>query len=245
MMSSALSAQFSTQPTPDDSFDDGSVPKFTDREGTIETDDRHSSDDTFQSDVIDLLSDTETSIDDDDDDDEFTITEVKPTLLALTTLRPLGIDIKPNLKLLQTSQYDEQKRELAQPPRTNIRKGRTLVRMTEAQETEIVTLYDAGWSQSRIAARLGRPPQTIQSFLRRRRLRLSAFVSTLHGSASGQHAGQGRWPLHQHRQQRQGNAPPQHTTPLTMMDAPQSMLKDDPGYDDVKPNNRSQKEEPF
>ncbi|CBQ67484.1 hypothetical protein sr11435 [Sporisorium reilianum SRZ2] len=250
-MSSVTSAPAFVDPFHDDTLVDDVQSQYVDREGTIEPDDDgYSSDDASSPEVIELLSDTETSV----DDDEFTITDIKPTLLPSpsTSTAYLGTeDLKPALyptpststsylgaadlkPALHPAQYTEQK------PAVSSRKGKPQVRLTHAQETEIVALSDAGWSQQRIAERLGRPHQTVGGFLRRRRMKLDAYLSTLPGSAP-QRAPQRRRPP-QHRQQRQLR---QGTTaPQQMHGAAQFVFKHDP-EGDVKMGGGWKKEEPL
>ncbi|CDU23699.1 related to RRP1-involved in processing rRNA precursor species to mature rRNAs [Sporisorium scitamineum] len=237
-MSSFQPALIPSEPSPNSSLINGTESHLVDREATVEADEHYDYDDASYAKVIDLLSDSEMSLNDDDDDD-ITIVNVKPTLPPSISIPPVSVDIDP---AHLPSQYDEQYLDVA-PPLADSANRVHRVRMTEAQETEIVALSDAGWSQQRIAERLGRPVRTISGFLRRRRLRLNNFLSTLPGSTPAQRVAQQRRQP-QHRQQRQQTAPRARIQRAGMMDerVPQFMLKNDPDQD-VKPNNRFKQEE--
>ena len=147
---------------------------FSDRETTVAPSEScYSSDATSDTEVIDLLDDDGSDFGDDGADRK---ASPAPTTASSSSSVQVLATVKAPTPPPQPDENKPIVRRGRQP-------GSTIQGfLTDAQQAQIVSLREAGWNNIRIAEHLNRSPNTISSFLRRRRLRINQLVATLPGS---------------------------------------------------------------
>ncbi|SPO20655.1 uncharacterized protein UTRI_00131 [Ustilago trichophora] len=163
--------------------------RHSDDGSTVDSSDDGHSDTTSDTQLIDVLSETESAYTEDFNDDGAG-REIPPTPTVLTTstdsssVRLLAsVQDQPNPSVIMNDTKPRGEGP-ATPRRRGRRPGSKFTFLTESEQAQIVSFREAGWNVRMIAEHLNRPVGTIASFTRRRKLMLAKLISSLPGSSA-------------------------------------------------------------
>lgn len=166
----------SAAPTKAPHSDDGSTIDFSE--------DGHS-DTTSDTQVIDVLSETESAYTEDfNKDGAGRRSSPAPTVLTISTGTLLAsVQDQPDPSVIMNNTKPREEGP-ASPRRRGRPPGSKVTLLTESEQTQIVSFREAGWNLRKIAEHLNRPVSTISSFIYRRKLMLAKLISGLPGSSA-------------------------------------------------------------